>query len=198
MKSRDLAPSLLLAMVFQIACGSDEGRALCEAVNTADLAAVETLIAQGADVNENVRFQGNRTKPVRIALSNSGLSERYAAIALAVIAAGGEPNLSWSFGGGDGTPGYTMYALAGVARGGSAQVVEALLAAGARVEGEQGGDALIAAARGNHVEVLRLLADAGADLNFKERSGDTALGAAVEAGAREAIAFLEERGASEW
>jgi ankyrin repeat protein len=91
-----------------------------------------------------------------------------------------------------------MYALAGVASGGSTKVVEALLAAGARVDGEQGGDSLIAAARANHVEVLRLLADAGADLNFKERSGDTPLGVAVEAGAREAVGFLEERGAREW
>ena len=198
MKSPRLTLCLLLTAALQSACGSEEGRALCEAVNSADLAAVEALIAQGADVNETVRFQGNFTKPVRIALSHSGMSERYAAVALAVIAAGGDPNLSWSFGGGDGSPGYTMYALAGVAAGGSAKVVGALLAAGARVEGEQGGAALVAAARANQVEVLRLLADAGADLNFKERSGDTPLGAAVEAGANEAVSFLEERGAREW
>jgi len=198
MKRPLLTLLLVLTGALLSACGSEEGRALAEAVNTADLAAVETLIAEGADVNENVRFQGNFTKPVRLALSNSGLSERHEGIALAVIAAGGDANLSWGSGGGEGDPGYTTYALAIVARGGSAKVVEALLVAGARVEGEPGGAALIAAARGNHVEILRLLADAGANLNYKERAGDTALGAAVEAGAREAIAFLEERGAREW
>ena len=113
--------------------------------------------------------------------------------------AGGDPNLSWSFGGGDGSPGHTIFVLTVVAGAGRATVVDAMLKAGAEVGGQpRGGDALVAAAGGNHVEVLRILTDAGADLNYKDRSGDTPLGAAVEAGAREAISFLEERGAREW
>jgi len=193
------APLLLLLAVFQGACGSPEGKALCEAAFTRDLEAVEALIAQGADVNETVRFQGSQTKPVRIALGSAHMGDRGEAIALAVIEAGGDPNLSWSFGGSsEGGRSSTMYALAVVARGGSVKVVDALLKAGATVEGDQGGEALIAAARTNHVEILRLLADAGAPVNYMDDLADTPLGAAVEAGAREAIAFLEERGAREW
>lgn len=151
---------------------SPEVQMLLTAARRGDLAGVEKALADGADINEHLRFQGGSTQPTRVA---------------------------WSFGGGDGSPGNTLYALANVAGTGRTAIVEAMLKAGAEVAGQpRGGDALVAAARGDHVEVLRSLIDAGADMNYKNRSGDTPLGAAVEAGAREAIAFLEQRGVREW
>jgi len=199
MKLRTLAVLILLPFMLA-ACGSEEGAALCEAINTEDLEAVEALIAQGADVNEHLRFQGNFTQPTRIALSKVTLeSERRDAIAIAVLEAGGDPNLAWSFGGGAGSSGHTIFVLTVVAGAGRTAVVDAMLKAGAEVDGQpRGGDALVAAAKGDHVEILSTLIDAGADMNYKNRGGDTPLGAAVEARAREAIAFLEERGAREW
>jgi ankyrin repeat protein len=191
---------LLLLPLLLLGCGSEEGRALCEAIEAQDLEAVEALIAQGADVNEHVRFRGSATRPTLLALSKLRTpSDRREAIAMALIEGGGDPNLSWSFGGGDGSPGETIYVLAVVAEGGSVRVIEGLLDAGARVAGQpRGGAALIAAARANQVEVLRLLIDAGANIDYKDKTGDTPLGAAVKARAQEAIFYLEELGASEW
>ncbi len=191
---------LVFLVFFQSACGSEEGRALCEAIQTENLDAVRALIANGADGNENVTFEGSMTKPIRLAaMKLDPPNEIRESIAIAVLDAGGDPDLSWSFGGSsEGGKSYTIYALAVVARGGSVKAIEAFVKAGATVEGPPGGSALVAAARANHVDVLRLLADAGAPLNYMDDMNDTPLGAAVESGAREAIAFLDELGAREW
>lgn len=191
---------LLLLAVLQGACNSEEGRALCEAIEAEDLEAVEALIAEGANVNESVRFRGSTTRPLRVALTNLSIpSERREAIAIAAIQAGGDPDLSWSYGGSsEGSSGYAMYAIIFPARSGSVRTIEALIEAGAQIGGPTGGEALLAAAAANQVEVLRVLTAAGANVNYKDRSGDTPLGAAVEAGAKEAISFLDELNASEW
>ena len=184
--------SLLLLAVILAACASEKGRALREAIRGEDLEVVEALIADGADVNDLMFFEGAVTTPTQIAVQMLSLPNgEQEAITLAVFQNGGDPNLAW------GDP--TMYALAYVARVGSAPVVQAMVDAGADIEGqERGGWALIEAARANHVEVLRILLDARAPLDFKNTMGDTALGAAVDAGAKEAIEFLESQGAREW
>ena len=192
---------LLVLALVPMGCRSEQGSALYEAIDSEDLEAVEVLISQGANVNERFWFQGSLATPMQIALKKlSVANEANEAIALAMIEAGGNPNIAWGVGStSEGEPGESMYALSIVARSGRLGVVEALIEAGANVEGsEQGGKAMIAAAGANRVEVLRVLLDAGADMSYKGDAGNTPLGAAVEAKAHEAIAFLEDRGASEW
>ena len=184
-----------------VGCGSAEGKALCEAIWTEDVAAVEVLLSQGTDPNERVTFQGRLSSPWRQAINKLDVpTDTRETIALAALEAGGDPNLSWSWsGGGDNPKSYTMYALEIPARGGSVRLVEALIAAGVRVGAEPGGEALIAAAGAGQVEVLRVLVDAGAPLDYKSSdSGDTPLGAAVDSASREAIDYLDSLGAREW
>jgi len=63
---------------------------------------------------------------------------------------------------------------------------------------ESAGEALFAAAARNDVEALRSLIEGGADLNDKDCRGRTPLWVDVDNVARDAISFLEERGAREW
>lgn len=199
MRGLRIVGGLVLA-VSLAGCGSEEGKALCQAVWDEDLEAVESLLARPTDPNEHVTFHGHLSSPWRVAVDKLGLpNEQREAIALAVLEAGGDPDLSW----GNTPPGEASetihtYALEVPAGGGSTRVVEAMIRAGARVREEPGGEALVAAARSGQVEVLELLLDAGAPLDFKSQSGRTALGEAVDAVNREAIALLEARGATEW
>ncbi|MDX1382169.1 MAG: ankyrin repeat domain-containing protein, partial [Thermoanaerobaculia bacterium] len=139
--------------------------------------------------------------PMRLAVTQLDLpTEPREAIALAVLEAGGRPDLVWSMhaGAGENPTVYTTYGLEVPASGGSERLVAALIDAGAPVTGKAGGAALIRAAANGHVDVLRVLVDAGAPLDHKDEMGETALGAAVTAANREAIELLESAGAREW
>jgi uncharacterized protein len=59
------------------------------------------------------------------------------------------------------------------------------------------GTALMAAAYGGHTEGVRLLLDQGADINAKDRFGDTALKRAEELGNRKTAEILRAGGAKE-
>jgi len=63
---------------------------------------------------------------------------------------------------------------------------------------ESASEALLAAAARNDVEALRSLIEGGADLNYQDHRGRTPLWVAVDNLTRDAISFLEERGAREW
>jgi uncharacterized protein len=78
---------------------------------------------------------------------------------------------------------------------GHTETVGLLIAAKADVNAKWGWTALIEAARNNHLEVMRLLLEAGARINEPANDGRTALMYASGAGKVEAVRFLLEQGA---
>jgi cytohesin len=81
------------------------------------------------------------------------------------------------------------------AKNGHVEAVKLLLARQADVEPEDATVPLQAAAAGDYLEIMDLLAEHGADVNHKDGMGGSALQAAAEAGHLRAVKWLMEHGA---
>ncbi|MGE0450428.1 MAG: ankyrin repeat domain-containing protein [Vicinamibacterales bacterium] len=92
--------------------------------------------------------------------------------------------------------GSRMTALGIAALYGHADVIRALVAAGAKVSADQDGDsALAVAAREGHTAALEALLEAGADIEAKDANGITPLMSAASANRAEAVRVLLAKGA---
>jgi beta-lactamase regulating signal transducer with metallopeptidase domain len=131
---------------------TEADRALLEAAEANDIAAIQELLARGANVNASLSGDGS---PL-IAAAGRGRME---AVRL-LLDRGADPNLAVS---GDGNP------LIAAAQGGHVEVVQMLLDRDARVNEVVPGDenALIQAAGAGRVAVVRLLIQRRADVNAR-------------------------------
>jgi len=126
---------------------------LVSAASMGNVRAVELLIRSGADLNAPGRHD---LTPLMTACSNGKV--KGSRIALQLIEAGADVSCVRSDG---------MTALKFAAQACTADVLEALIAHGAAVDGPPGTDQtpLMLAARANHVDALRVLVKHGADVN---------------------------------
>lgn len=91
-----------------------------------------------------------------------------------------------------------VHAAVRVAEAGDAAVMRAFLARGLDPRRTAAGDALIASAQRGYDDLVRLLLDAGVNVNYRDRTGRSALTEAIRIKHRPLIALLEKAGASEW
>lgn len=153
------------------------------------LSTVQLLLDAGVEVNVVDKYNYS---PIRSA-AGVGSNE----VVKVLLKAGADPNLV-----GTGT----RSALFDAAIYGHARIVQALLQAGAHVDAAtlgsrgnseiEGVTPLIAAAEGGHLDVVRLLVDAGADVNRSDSSGFTALMGTVRSGHPKMVKFFLARGGS--
>jgi ankyrin repeat protein len=158
---------------------------------------VKLLLEAGAAVNDVDQYQGT---PLREA-AGIGHTE----VVKVLLEAGADPNMLGSGGRGP---------LHEAAIHAHASVVQVLLRAGAHVEATMSGSRvrsfpvftsgyvdvegmtpLMVAAEGGHFDVVRLLVDAGADVNRRDSSGFTPLMGAARTGHAGMVRFLLARGA---
>src|SRR5436190_4297894 len=158
----------------------DGATALHWATHWADLETVTVLLAAGADANAANDFG---VTPLSMACETAN-----AAIVDALLRAGANPAL----------PAQEPPLLT-ASRTGSAAIVGALLARGADVqaaEPSRGQTALMWAASEGHVDVMRVLLDANANVSAKSKAGFTPLMFAARGSNLEAVATLVKAGAS--
>lgn len=94
-----------------------------------------------------------------------------------------------------------MPALGCATKNGHLKTVEALLAGGAEKDAkdnQNGASALITAAFNNRPEIAKILISKGADVNLKNKRGETALFWAKHSGSAEIIQILAAAGAKDW
>jgi ankyrin repeat protein len=158
------------------------GSPVADAARRGDVAAVRTLLKQGADANA---AHADGMTPLHWAAERGE-----PAVADVLIHAGANPAAVTRLGE------YTPLHLA--ARSGSAPVTRALLKAGASASAPSSSGATplhLASAAGN-VDTVNALLDAGADVNVREsENGQTPLIFAVAAGQADAVKALLKRGA---
>ena len=177
--------------------GGEKERALATATAARDLAKVRSALETGADPNKMVSYEGVFQSPWYQALHalRPKLPDT-AEIVKVMLKAGADPHTAWR----QGTPG-----------GGSAYlwesplllaiehpdvgVLRALVPPNPRPLrwGEQ---ALLAAVESNELEVVRVLVEAGVDVNCRP-SANTPLLSAIEARSVPIMTYLEEHGARE-
>jgi ankyrin repeat protein len=180
----------------------DDATALMAAASNGHREVLEALLAKGADVNARA---DNGVTALMGAASNSNLE-----MVQALLAKGADVNARAENG---------WVALMAAAEKGDFGVVQALLAKGAdanarlangrtelvfssqyggvvvnKVRVDQGFSALMLAARNGHLEVVRLLLAAGADVNAKSSNGDTAMMVAAGKGHTEVVQVLLAKG----
>ncbi len=161
---------------------------------------VQSLLDAGAEVNVLNKYNDSYNDSPLQAAAAAGNSEAVKIL----LKAGADPNLTG-----------TRSALFEVAMRGHARIVQALLQAGAQVEAVtlgsrarsfpvstsglvdvEGVTPLIAAAEGGHIQVVRMLVDAGAEVNRADAGGFTPLMGAARTGHAGLVKFLLERGAN--
>jgi bla regulator protein BlaR1 len=167
-------------------------RAIVEAADEGDIAAVRQLLDSGANVNAVVSGDGS---PL-IAAARGG----YLELVQLLLDRGADINLVVE---GDGSP------LIMAAREGHLQIASLLLDRGAEIDRMAPGDenALIQASGEGHLEMVQLLVSRGADVNarswaeqpYSRGRGEwrTPLSVAQREGHRDVVAFLRDRGASQ-
>jgi ankyrin repeat protein len=173
---------LILALVFGVSLGARETAPVAAAAQSRDVAAVRTLLKQGADVNA---AQGDGMTALHWAALNAD-SE----VTSMLLYAGANWRAMTRLGG------YQPLHLA--AQSGSAPVVELLLAAGAdvAVRTSTGATALMLAAASGNVTAVDVLLTRGAEINATETAhGQTALMFAAAAGRADVVRTLLARGA---
>jgi ankyrin repeat protein len=139
--------------------GSGEASALLWVARRQNLALAKELVRAGADVNKPNAYG---VRPLHVAIENSDLP-----MVQMLLAARADPSVADA----TGEP-----LLISAAKVGDSRVVEALLDAGAPVNAADSAfqqTALMAAARGGYVPVVKLLLARGASVNVKTRTGPT-------------------------
>ena len=151
---------------------------LHQAVGRGDLATVQTLLANGADVDE--QDNGETALIVAAHTRNKGIVQ-------ALLEAGSDVNARNSYG---------RTALMGAASRGNPGIAQLLLAAGADVnrKDDQGHTALIWAAMIGHTSLAQILLADGADPYVETERGQTALSLARRNNDTEIIRLLREAG----
>jgi ankyrin repeat protein len=155
------------------------------AARSADARSTRALLAAGADANEALLDR----EPVLITAAQAGSAE-----VVEILLTGGEEWLSLAelaseraAAANAATSGYQTAANPATPR--NRAEIDAR-------DGWYGQTALMAAAAGDHADVVRLLIDAGADVDATDWAGDTALHGAALRGATEAIEALVALGAN--
>lgn len=133
---------------------------LLDAAGRGDLAAVNRLIAAGADLEQR---DGQRQTPLLLAVAGN-----HVAVASALLAAGASPNAQAS---NQDTP----WLLAGAS--GRTEIIAAMLPLkpDLSLRNRYGGNALIPACERAHVETVKLLLTSGIDVNHVNNLGWTCL-----------------------
>jgi uncharacterized protein len=175
-KARRLGNPALICFLAAIAIAAGSESTLIDAVKAGDREAVRRLVKQPGLVNAP---EADGTSALHWAVRADDLDT-----AKLLLSAGANPNAANRYG-------VTPLALA--AENNSVAMVEALLSAGADPKGPT---ILMTAAHAGNPEVVRRLADGGADVNQREPSrGETALMWAASENHPEAIRVLIEHGA---
>ena len=178
-----LAATCLLALLPAVAApsaGAAVDPPLLAAVQEGDAAAVQALLADGADVNRPAA-DGATALHWAARLDLPG-------VARVLLAAGADAGAANAFG-------VTPLALAAV--NGSAAMLDTLLRAGGdpNAPGAGGETALLTAARAGRADAVRTLVAHGADVNAAQRAGQTPLMWAAAEGHIETLRALIDAGA---
>jgi peroxiredoxin len=151
-----------------------------QAVQDGNLAAIQTLLAKGSNVNARVdnyyvwnliaAVDNGSTKVEKLLIEDANVNAKWGATALWLAAYNGHTD-----------------------------VVKLLLEKGADVNPKtnSGWTALMGAARWGHTEIVKLLLEKGADVNAKDNEGGTALWYAKKRGHTDIVQILEKAGAKE-
>ena len=178
----------ILAFAMTSPSAAQSGPGLIEAAQKGDLATVERLLARGVDIDA----RDGRGRTALLAATHGN----HVAVARALIAAGAGVNAKDSI---EDSP----YLYAGAE--GRSQIHKLTLAAGAATAIDKdhvnklGWTALLEAVilgdgGPTHTEIVRLLVEAGANVNLADREGVTPLQHARRRGFREMVRILEARG----
>jgi len=172
------AAALLAAAIFVGIVGASGDAPLTEAVKTGNLAAVRTLVSEGADVNAR---SGDGSTPLLWAAHRSNVDA-----ARALVAAGAMVDAANDFG---------VTPLLHASRMGDAAMVDVLLQAGAdpSLRHPDGATPLMLAARSGSVAAAKLLLARGADINAIDdyQSASALMWAAAEGHVEMAEILLE-------
>lgn len=157
---RLLRACAVLAGVLLMTGASEARNGLLEAAGRGDLAAVNRLIAAGADLEQR---DGQRQTPLLLAVAGN-----HVAVAKALLAAGASPNAQ-------ATNQDTPWLLAGAS--GRTEIIAAMLPLkpDLTIRNRYGGNALIPACERAHVETAKLLLTSGIDVNHVNNLGWTCL-----------------------
>ena len=157
---RLLRACTVLAGVLLMTGASEARNGLLEAAGRGDLAAVNRLIAAGADLEQR---DGQRQTPLLLAVAGN-----HVAVAKALLAAGASPNAQAA---NQDTP----WLLAGAS--GRTEIIAAMLPLkpDLTIRNRYGGNALIPACERAHVETAKLLLTSGIDVNHVNNLGWTCL-----------------------
>ncbi|AZO79775.1 hypothetical protein B5U98_28520 [Bosea sp. Tri-39] len=155
-----LRAAAVLAGVLLMTGTSEARTGLLDAAGRGDLAAVNRLIAAGADLEAR---DGQRQTPLLLAVAGN-----HVAIAKALLAAGASPNAQAA---NQDTP----WLLAGAS--GRTEIIAAMLPLkpDLTIRNRYGGNALIPACERAHVETAKLLLTSGIDVNHVNNLGWTCL-----------------------
>jgi hypothetical protein len=150
----------ILAGVLLMSGASEAQTGMLEAAGRGDLAAVNRLIAAGADLEQR---DGQHQTPLLLAVAGN-----HVAVAKALLAAGASPNAQAA---NQDTP----WLLAGAS--GRSEIIAAMLPLkpDLTIRNRYGGNALIPACERAHVETAKLLLTSGIDVNHVNNLGWTCL-----------------------
>jgi ankyrin repeat protein len=158
-------PSVCL-VALAVGCAARPGEGLIKAAARGNAAEVQTLLGQGAAVDEKASTTG---ATALIVASEDGYRE----VVEALLAKGANVNAQRNDG---------KTALIIAAAKGNVWVAQLLLAKGAAInmKEESGSTALMAAAKRGHLDVVQLLLAKGAEVNARATDGGTALTLATQ------------------
>ncbi len=195
-----------------VADGPQE-RALVAAIRSRDVSAARAAIAAGASLTAPLpvvedsfesRRQGGRQyhstvwvivrEMVGMTFTGPGGEDRakLVEIARAIFEAGGDPNASVSV-----SRGRKHYLIEDAVSYGDGELIQVMVDAGLDVRGEGAGSALLSACYVERDDVALTLIRAGANVNYRSRTGETPLAAAVSSRRVALIDALKRAGASE-